>query len=71
LFLFIFEHILDLVPAMSHMYFQEKTPVTLSHAQACVFLYNQNISHIVVTFLGEITQSCDYLAVIPNVLYRQ
>ncbi|PNY15591.1 UPF0202 plant-like protein [Trifolium pratense] len=45
-----FHLILDLVPALSHLYFQEKIPVTLSHAQACVLLctglQNQNISHI-------------------------
>ncbi|CAK8534585.1 unnamed protein product [Lathyrus sativus] len=45
-----FHLILDLVPTLSHLYFQEKIPVTLSHAQACVLLctglQNQNISHI-------------------------
>nr|XP_027191121.1 RNA cytidine acetyltransferase 1 isoform X2 [Cicer arietinum] len=45
-----FHLILDLVPALSHLYFQGKLPVTLSHAQACVLLctglQNQNISHI-------------------------
>lgn len=45
-----FHLILDLVPALSHLYFQEKIPVTLSHAQACVLLctglQNQDISHI-------------------------
>jgi hypothetical protein len=55
LFLFIFWQILDLVPALSHLYFQEKIPVTLSHAQACVLLctglQNQDISHIEVCSL--------------------
>lgn len=45
-----FHLILDLVPTLSHLHFQEKIPVTLSHAQACVLLctglQNQNISHI-------------------------
>ncbi|KAJ1398597.1 tRN [Sesbania bispinosa] len=45
-----FHLILDLVPIISHLYFQEKLPVTLSPAQAsvllCIGLQNQNISYI-------------------------
>ncbi|XP_027365798.1 RNA cytidine acetyltransferase 1 isoform X1 [Abrus precatorius] len=45
-----FHLILDLVPTLSHLYFQEKLPVTLSYAQAsvllCIGLQNQNISYI-------------------------
>ncbi|KAG5025461.1 hypothetical protein AAZX31_08G141300 [Glycine max] len=45
-----FHLILDLVPTLTHLYFQEKLPVTLSYAQAsvllCIGLQNQNISYI-------------------------
>ncbi|KAG5041233.1 hypothetical protein AAZX31_05G172800 [Glycine max] len=45
-----FHLILDLVPTLAHLYFQEKLPVTLSYAQAsvllCIGLQNQNISYI-------------------------
>lgn len=45
-----FHLILDLVPVLTHLYFQEKIPVTLSYAQAsvllCIGLQNQNISYI-------------------------
>ncbi|XP_029125815.1 RNA cytidine acetyltransferase 1 isoform X2 [Cajanus cajan] len=45
-----FHLILDLVPILAHMYFQEKLPVNLSHVQAsvllCIGLQNQNISYI-------------------------
>lgn len=50
-FVFYFvRQILDLVPTLTHLYFQEKLPVRLSHVQACVLLciglQNQNISYI-------------------------
>ena len=35
----IFFYILDLVPRLAHLYFQEKLPVTLSYVQAVVLLY--------------------------------
>ncbi|XP_021758990.1 RNA cytidine acetyltransferase 1-like [Chenopodium quinoa] len=42
--------ILDLVPVLSHLYFQERVPVTLSYAQAsvllCIGLQNQDVSYI-------------------------
>ncbi|WVZ25662.1 hypothetical protein V8G54_004206 [Vigna mungo] len=42
--------ILDLVPTLTRLYFQQKFPVTLSYAQAsvllCIGLQNQNISYI-------------------------
>ncbi|KAK7318525.1 hypothetical protein RJT34_03228 [Clitoria ternatea] len=45
-----FHLILDLVPTLAHLYFQEKLPVTLSYPQAsvllCIGLQNQNISRI-------------------------
>ncbi|KAL2342979.1 hypothetical protein Fmac_004264 [Flemingia macrophylla] len=45
-----FHLILDLVPTLTHLYFQEKLPITLSYAQAsvllCIGLQNQNISYI-------------------------
>ncbi|KAJ1420970.1 WD40/YVTN repeat-like-containing domain superfamily [Sesbania bispinosa] len=45
-----FHLILDLVPILAHLYFQEKLPVTLSYVQAsvllCIGLQNQNISYI-------------------------
>ncbi|KAB2635271.1 hypothetical protein D8674_025805 [Pyrus ussuriensis x Pyrus communis] len=45
-----FHMILDLVPTLSHLYFQEKLPVTLTGAQAsillCIGLQNQDISYI-------------------------
>ncbi|XP_057416267.1 RNA cytidine acetyltransferase 1 [Lotus japonicus] len=45
-----FHLILDLVPTLAHLYFQEKLPVTLTPAQAsvllCTGLQTQNISHI-------------------------
>ncbi|XP_010681061.2 RNA cytidine acetyltransferase 1 [Beta vulgaris subsp. vulgaris] len=45
-----FHLILDLVPVISHLYFQERVPVTMSYAQAsvllCIGLQNQNISYI-------------------------
>ncbi|OIW18193.1 hypothetical protein TanjilG_31313 [Lupinus angustifolius] len=45
-----FHLILDLVPILTHLYFQEKLPVTLSYVQAsvllCIGLQNQNISYI-------------------------
>ncbi|KAF3440479.1 hypothetical protein FNV43_RR18763 [Rhamnella rubrinervis] len=45
-----FHMILDLVPVLTHVYFQEKLPVTLSYVQAsillCIGLQNQNISYI-------------------------
>ncbi|XP_021834012.1 RNA cytidine acetyltransferase 1 [Prunus avium] len=45
-----FHMILDLVSTLSHLYFQEKLPVTLSYAQAsillCIGLQNQDISYI-------------------------
>ncbi|KAK7358902.1 hypothetical protein VNO77_00843 [Canavalia gladiata] len=45
-----FHLILDLVPTLAHLYFQEKLPVTLSYAQAsvllCIGVQNQNISYI-------------------------
>lgn len=47
--------ILDLVPILTHVYFQEKLPVTLSYVQAsillCIGLQNQNFSYIEVLFL--------------------
>ncbi|XP_027368437.1 RNA cytidine acetyltransferase 1-like [Abrus precatorius] len=45
-----FHLILDIVPTLTHLYFQEKLPVTLSYAQAsvllCIGLQNQGISYI-------------------------
>ncbi|TKY57778.1 N-acetyltransferase protein [Spatholobus suberectus] len=45
-----FHLILDLVPILTHLYFQEKLPVKLSYVQAsvllCIGLQNQNISYI-------------------------
>ncbi|XP_009339476.2 LOW QUALITY PROTEIN: RNA cytidine acetyltransferase 1 [Pyrus x bretschneideri] len=45
-----FHMILDLVPTLSHLYFLEKLPVTLTGAQAsillCIGLQNQDISYI-------------------------
>ncbi|KAL1364804.1 RNA cytidine acetyltransferase 1 [Arachis duranensis] len=45
-----FHLILDIVPTITHLFFQEKIPVTLSYAQAsvllCIGLQNQNISYI-------------------------
>ncbi|KAK7369418.1 hypothetical protein VNO80_11455 [Phaseolus coccineus] len=45
-----FHLILDLVPTLTHLYFQQKLPVTVSYAQAsvllCIGLQNQNISYI-------------------------
>ncbi|XP_028755074.1 RNA cytidine acetyltransferase 1 [Neltuma alba] len=45
-----FHLILDFVPILAHLYFQEKLPVTLSYVQAsvllCIGLQNQNISYI-------------------------
>lgn len=45
-----FRLILDLVPVLSHLYFQERVPVSLSYAQAsvllCVGLQNRDISYI-------------------------
>ncbi|KAK7247503.1 hypothetical protein RIF29_42386 [Crotalaria pallida] len=45
-----FHLILDLVPILAHLYFQQKLPVTLSSVQAsvllCIGLQNQNISYI-------------------------
>ncbi|XP_047155039.1 RNA cytidine acetyltransferase 1 [Vigna umbellata] len=45
-----FHLILDLVPTLTRLYFQQKFPVTLSYAQAsvllCIGLQNQNISYI-------------------------
>ncbi|MED6133605.1 hypothetical protein PIB30_029658 [Stylosanthes scabra] len=45
-----FHLILDIVPTITHLFFQEKLPVTLSYAQAsvllCIGLQNQNISYI-------------------------
>ncbi|KAK7260063.1 hypothetical protein RIF29_25804 [Crotalaria pallida] len=45
-----FPLILDLVPTLAHLYFQEKIPVNLSPVQAslllCIGLQNQNISYI-------------------------
>ncbi|KAL9329702.1 hypothetical protein ACSQ67_004705 [Phaseolus vulgaris] len=42
--------ILDLVPTLTRLYFQQKLPVTVSYAQAsvllCIGLQNQNISYI-------------------------
>lgn len=50
----IFFQILDLVPRLAHLYFQEKLPVTLSYVQAAVLLYigmlGQDISCIQVCF---------------------
>jgi len=49
LFIF-FGQILDLVPILTHLYFQEKLPVELSALQAsvllCIGLQNQDISYI-------------------------
>ncbi|KAG4953501.1 hypothetical protein JHK87_039095 [Glycine soja] len=46
----VWTNILDLVPILTHMYFQEKLPVKLSYVQAsvllCIGLQNQNISYI-------------------------
>lgn len=46
--------IIDLVPRLAHLFFQEKLPVTLSHVQAAVLLYigmlGQDISGIQVFF---------------------
>lgn len=45
-----FHLILDLVPTLTRLYFQQKLPVTVSYAQAsvllCIGLQNQNISYI-------------------------
>ena len=47
--------ILDLVPILAHLYFQEKLPVKLFLVQAsvllCLGLQNQDISYVEVCFL--------------------
>ncbi|OVA17017.1 GNAT domain [Macleaya cordata] len=45
-----FHMILDLLPILSHLYFQEKLPVALSYVQAsvllCMGLQNQNVTYV-------------------------
>ncbi|KAJ4715525.1 RNA cytidine acetyltransferase [Melia azedarach] len=68
--------IIDLVPRLAHLFFQEKLPVTLSHVQAAVLLYigmlGQDISgiqeqmkleinRILILFRKIMKKLCDYL----------
>lgn len=69
-----FWQILDLVPILARLYFEEKLPVKLSYVQAsvllCIGLQNQNISYIQVCLKTyEVLQSYDLVA--SNALYGQ
>lgn len=66
--------ILDLVSTLSHLYFQEKLPVTLSYAQAsillCIGLQNQDISYIEVCFFTFSSCGCDHACKLKYVPFK-